>query len=130
MLTSFGLFWVGEGAGVEWPGGDLVIPVLVAFFVVVTVASRFMKTTSRAGAAPSARRPDEVVVRGVEAFGRFWWDFLVGDTPELALATGVIVALAFLIDGERLVGVILLPVLAAAFLLVSTLHGRRRVPGR
>ena len=44
------------------------------------------------------------LVRGVKTFGKFWWDFLVGDTPELALATGVIVALAFLIDGERLVG--------------------------
>ena len=72
----------------------------------------------------------ELVVRGVKAFGKFWWDFLIGDTPEFALATGIIVALAFLIDGQRLVGVILLPLLAAAFLLVSTLRGRRRAPGR
>ena len=71
----------------------------------------------------------EILVRGVKAFGRFWWDFLIGDTPELALATGIIVALAFLIDGQRLVGVVLLPVLAAAFLLASTLRGRRRAPG-
>ena len=35
MLTSFGVFWVGEGAGVHWPGGDLAIPVLAGFFVVV-----------------------------------------------------------------------------------------------
>ena len=70
-----------------------------------------------------------LVVRGVKAFGKFWWDFLIGDTPELFLATGIIVALAFLIDGERLVAVILLPLLAAAFLLVSTLRGRRRAPG-
>ena len=35
MLTSFGIFWVGEGAGIHWPGGDLAIPVLVVFFVVV-----------------------------------------------------------------------------------------------
>ena len=34
-------------------------------------------------------------------------------TPrKLALATGIIVALAFLIGGERVVGVILLPLLA------------------
>jgi len=38
MLTSFGVFWVGEGAGVHWPGDDLAIPVLVGFFVVVYVA--------------------------------------------------------------------------------------------
>ncbi|MGP0030150.1 MAG: COG4280 domain-containing protein [Acidimicrobiales bacterium] len=45
MLTSFGVFWVGEGAGVHWPGGDLAIPVLVGFFLLVTAASvRYMRT--------------------------------------------------------------------------------------
>jgi uncharacterized membrane protein len=30
MLTTFGIFWSGEGAGVEWPGSDLsIIGVLV-----------------------------------------------------------------------------------------------------
>jgi Ca2+/H+ antiporter, TMEM165/GDT1 family len=38
MLSSFGVFWVGEGAGVHWPGSDLAIPVLVGFFVVVYFA--------------------------------------------------------------------------------------------
>ncbi len=45
MLTSFGVFWVGEGAGVNWPGGDLAIPVLAGFFVVVYFAlTAFMRT--------------------------------------------------------------------------------------
>ena len=35
MLSSFGVFWVGEGAGVHWPGSDLAIPVLVGFWLVV-----------------------------------------------------------------------------------------------
>ncbi len=39
MLTSFGLFWVGEGAGVHWPGGDVDILGLVALFVLVTAVS-------------------------------------------------------------------------------------------
>jgi hypothetical protein len=69
-----------------------------------------------------------LLARGLKAFGRFWWDFVIGDTPELALATGVIVALAFLISGQRVIGVILLPLLAAGFLLASTLRGRRRTP--
>jgi uncharacterized membrane protein len=30
MLTSFGLFWAGEGFGVSWPGSDASIPVLLA----------------------------------------------------------------------------------------------------
>ena len=39
MLTSFGLFWVGEGAGVHWPGSDLAIPVLIGVFIAVTAGS-------------------------------------------------------------------------------------------
>lgn len=31
MLTSFSVFWVGEGLGVSWPGADLII---IAFFIV------------------------------------------------------------------------------------------------
>jgi uncharacterized membrane protein len=38
MLSSFGVFWVGEGAGVRWPGSDLAIPVLVGVFLVVYFA--------------------------------------------------------------------------------------------
>ena len=68
--------------------------------------------------------------QGLVGFGHFWWDFLIGDTPELALATGVIVAVAFLLDGSHLVGAILLPLLATGFLFLSVLRGRRRrVPG-
>jgi uncharacterized membrane protein len=35
MLSSFGVFWVGEGAGIHWPGSDLAIPVLVGFWLAV-----------------------------------------------------------------------------------------------
>jgi uncharacterized membrane protein len=29
LLTSFGMFWGAEGAGVSWPGGDASLPVIV-----------------------------------------------------------------------------------------------------
>ena len=35
MLTAFGIFWSGEGAGVEWPGGDIALLALIAFVVAV-----------------------------------------------------------------------------------------------
>jgi uncharacterized membrane protein len=35
MLTSFGLFSVGEGAGLSWPGSDLAILALIALFLVL-----------------------------------------------------------------------------------------------
>ena len=45
MLTSFGVFWVAEGMGLRWPGGDLAVPVLIAGFVVVGgIAMAWMRT--------------------------------------------------------------------------------------
>jgi uncharacterized membrane protein len=51
MLTSFGLFWGGEGVHAHWPGGDtalLVIIPVVLFFSVGTVAAvrRFLRERS------------------------------------------------------------------------------------
>ena len=60
MLTSFGVFWVGEGAGVHWPGSDLMILVLVGVFAasaaILTVAMRRLGRS----AAPLAARPGPV----------------------------------------------------------------------
>jgi Ca2+/H+ antiporter, TMEM165/GDT1 family len=39
MLVSFGTFWAGEGIAVHWPGSDLAIPVLVAFYGAVAWAA-------------------------------------------------------------------------------------------
>jgi uncharacterized membrane protein len=38
MLTSFGIFWGAEGAGVDWPGGDASLAVLVAVVLVAALA--------------------------------------------------------------------------------------------
>jgi hypothetical protein len=68
------------------------------------------------------------LVRWLTAFGRFWWDFIVGDTPEFAVATLLIIGVALLLRHERMAATILLPLLAAGFLLASTVRGRRRAP--
>ena len=39
MLSSFGVFWTGEGLGVEWPGADLALLVLVVAFLVTGIAT-------------------------------------------------------------------------------------------
>jgi uncharacterized membrane protein len=61
MLTSFGLFWVGEGAGVHWPGGDLAILALIGLFLVVTLGSvRLLRVPDPTPvAAPSTDREPE-----------------------------------------------------------------------
>jgi len=38
MLTSFGTFWSLEGMGIEWPGGDVSIVGLVAFYAATALA--------------------------------------------------------------------------------------------
>ena len=37
MLSSFGVFWGGEGVGVNWPGSDLALLGVIAFFVLVAL---------------------------------------------------------------------------------------------
>jgi Ca2+/H+ antiporter, TMEM165/GDT1 family len=65
MLTSFGLFWVGEGCGVHWPGSDLAIIVLVAVFVVITLMTTgWLKTLRPAVATPRAVGSEPEAVDG------------------------------------------------------------------
>ena len=39
MLTSFGMFWADEGAGVRWPGSDAFVLVLIAYTPVASLAA-------------------------------------------------------------------------------------------
>jgi uncharacterized membrane protein len=58
MLSAFGVFWVGEGSNLNWPGKDLAILVLIAIFLVVTfVAIRVMR--NMAPPAPTTAQPVE-----------------------------------------------------------------------
>src|SRR5262245_33401529 len=37
LLTSFGCFWAAEGAGVDWPGDELALLAVIAFFALVSL---------------------------------------------------------------------------------------------
>ncbi|MFZ1991237.1 MAG: hypothetical protein WAW96_15870 [Alphaproteobacteria bacterium] len=39
MLSSFGAFWTGEGLGISWPGGDLMLIAIVALFLVTGLSA-------------------------------------------------------------------------------------------
>jgi uncharacterized membrane protein len=38
MLSAFGIFWTGEGLGIDWPGGDLAILGFVCIFLLTGLA--------------------------------------------------------------------------------------------
>jgi uncharacterized membrane protein len=52
MLTSFGIFWGAEGAGVAWPGGDAALIALVAVVFLAALAM-VAEVRSRAARAES-----------------------------------------------------------------------------
>jgi len=53
LLTSFGIFWGGEGAGVDWPGGDAAILAVVGFVLVSAFALTWLLRRRRVALRPS-----------------------------------------------------------------------------
>lgn len=67
--------------------------------------------------------------RAAVGFAKFWWDFLVGETPELFVAVLVIMAVVALVSvaaHANAWAVIVLPVLAIAALATSVRRATRR----
>jgi hypothetical protein len=68
--------------------------------------------------------------RILKGFGLFWWDFLVGDTPEITVAvllTLGVVALARDVAHLNALAYVALPVLAVTGLGLSVTRARRRM---
>ena len=66
----------------------------------------------------------KMLARGGRAFGRFWWDFLIGDTPEFLVATLAIVGVALLLRHQHDIAFVVLPLAAVICLVASSLRGR------
>ena len=77
-------------------------------------------------------RPDyrqSITVRWLVAVGRFWWDFLIGDTPELFVGVvGVLGVLAVIClrPGLQTAAAFLAPMLVAGVLTFSVWCAVRR----
>ncbi len=52
MLSAFGVFWTGEGLGVEWPGHDLALFVFAALFLVTGLMAARMVRQPIKGVTP------------------------------------------------------------------------------
>jgi uncharacterized membrane protein len=46
-LTTFGIFWGAEGAGVRWPGSDAAILVLLAVIVAASLGAVALLRSAR-----------------------------------------------------------------------------------
>lgn len=64
--------------------------------------------------------------RWLRVFGRFWWQFLVGDTPEIAVGVLGLVGLSFALRHDRVAAAVGIPLLCGLLLGLSTWRGRRR----
>jgi len=50
LLSGFGVFWIGEGSGMPWPGADLSILALIAGFALASfIAIGLAKTPTKVG---------------------------------------------------------------------------------
>ena len=130
MLTSFGIFWGAEGAGVSWPGQDAALLVLVP--VVALVALCYTVLLRRPRAAPARVRAHvrggDQLVRRLRSIGAFWYDFVVGDDWRVAVVVVAALALtAVLVHAAGVNAWWLLPVFVFAALGWSL---RRAISGR
>jgi hypothetical protein len=69
-----------------------------------------------------------LVWRLLRGFARFWWDFLVGDTPEIFVAVLVIIGVIALVSERghfNAAAVVVLPVLAVVTLAASLARATR-----
>ncbi len=78
---------------------------------------------------PFPRDDKPLVSRLVTGFGRFWWDFLVGDTPEITLSVVAIVGVTALLRDAahaNAAAYVALVVLSVAALALSAARARAR----
>ena len=52
MLSAFGVFWTGEGLGVDWPGQDFILFAFAAIFLLTGLATAALLRRPTTGAAP------------------------------------------------------------------------------
>ena len=96
LLTSFGIFWGAEGAGVLWPHQDLsllgIIPFVIgicAGLTEVLKARRSKNYQIRRLKIPTFTEPKKTAsfaIRAIGGFLFFWYDFIIGDDWRVAAA--------------------------------------------
>ncbi len=60
------------------------------------------------------------------SFGRFWWEFLIGENPDAFIGALVVIGAALLLRDERAAAIVIVPLLTLLCLLISAYRGRQR----
>ena len=94
LLTSFGIFWGAEGAGVQWPHQDLSLVAIIPFVLLISFGLiEFLKIRKsknyqvRQLRIPNFSEPDmnsSLPIRLIGGFLFFWYDFIIGDDWRVA----------------------------------------------
>lgn len=135
LLTSFGIFWGTEGAGVNWPSQDLSLLVIIPFLLVISfLLINFLKIRKaqnysvKSSTLPNFSPPNQgsnPIVRLLGGFLYFWFDFIIGDDWRVAIAV-VIGLFATHQLGEA--SWWLLPVIVASVLILTLLEASAAKP--
>lgn len=65
-------------------------------------------------------------MRYIKSFGLFWQDFLIGDSPELAVGGLVLLGIAFAVHGLVAAAAVIIPVAVVLLLAISVLRVRAK----
>jgi uncharacterized membrane protein len=135
LLTSFGIFWGAEGAGVNWPRHDLSLLVIIPFVLSVSLllinllkirkAQNYSLKSSTLLTFSPPKKESNPIVRLLGGFLYFWFDFIIGDDWRVAIA----VVIGLFATHQLGVGAWwLLPVIVASVLVFTLLEASAAKP--
>jgi uncharacterized membrane protein len=86
LLSAFGTFWVGEGIGLDWVGGDWSIPPLVAAFLAIALSAVPLcrARSGRGTNAPSGTKARTKAMTRLRLLLRKAYGLFVDDAPFAA----------------------------------------------
>jgi hypothetical protein len=135
LLTSFGIFWGAEGAGVNWPRHDLSLLAIIPFvsgvsfllinFLKIRKAQNYSLKSSTLLTFSPPKKESNPIVRLLGGFLYFWFDFIIGDDWRVAVA----VVIGLFATHQLGVGAWwLLPVIVASVLVFTLLEASAAKP--